>query len=547
MDARASSPSHQSGSLQPGARTQTSSPQASASDEPLLTVGVIARDEQGVLEATLDSARTIADELLVLDTGSTDGTVEIARGGGARVVEMPWQDDFSAARNCVLEEAAGRWLLWLDAGERIDGESAEAIREFVREQADPDKVYMLLVELAPTNRQSSSEQIAQPRLMPLITGLKFHGRIRETLQPAILGLGMSVELAPGRILCHPRRHDPKWQEARCRRNLRIVAAENGRSKAPEPRLLLAMGEAFENLGDTKVARAAYAEAVRASEQGSTERLEAYYGLITSYSGDPECTDELVGSCVSALEAFPLDAQLLCALGNCLQERGHLELATRAFEAAVRHGQIDLETWHLREVADIAAVCLSLTLQLQKQDDQAREILEEVLEDRDSTRVRRSLIDLHVRHGRSGEALEELKKLPQSAVELAALEDAVRGACHALREDWVAALGHLQSAYVAGCRDPLCLRWLAVTLLSNGQIDAAEPVLRDWKAVEPGNAELMTYLEGVERARGPSGSKRDPGKQVRIDPAGCAPGSGSPTLLPGTPVPLDPSLDPTGMD
>ena len=72
-----------------------------------------------------------------------------------------------------------------------------------------------------------------------------------------------------------------------------------------------------------------------------------------------------------------------------------------------------------------------------------------------------------------------------------------GACKAATKDWLQALGYLQSAYVGGCHDPFCLRWLVVTLVSNGQLEAARPVLNEWLQREPSSAEALAYLERMQ--------------------------------------------------
>ena len=87
---------------------------------PRLSVAMIVRDAEQLLRETLDSVREIADEIVVCDTQSADKTVEIAARLATRVVQCPWTDDFSAARNACLEHVTGDWVLWLDAGERLD-------------------------------------------------------------------------------------------------------------------------------------------------------------------------------------------------------------------------------------------------------------------------------------------------------------------------------------------------------------------------------------------------------------------------------------------
>src|SRR6185369_8334423 len=82
-----------------------------------LALVMIARDEARCIERCLDSVRAHVDEMLVLDTGSSDGTPEIARRAGARVASFAWCDDFAAARNAALALADADWSLVLDADE----------------------------------------------------------------------------------------------------------------------------------------------------------------------------------------------------------------------------------------------------------------------------------------------------------------------------------------------------------------------------------------------------------------------------------------------
>lgn len=101
---------------------------------PTLTLAMIVRDEAEHLRDCLESVRAVVDQIVVVDTGSQDGTPEIARELGAEVYFFPWQDDFSAARNESLQYARGDWVLWLDADERLAPESAEPLRALLRRE-----------------------------------------------------------------------------------------------------------------------------------------------------------------------------------------------------------------------------------------------------------------------------------------------------------------------------------------------------------------------------------------------------------------------------
>jgi glycosyltransferase involved in cell wall biosynthesis len=89
------------------------------SAKPLLSLAMIVRDEEDTLAGALEDARHFCDELIVVDTGSVDGTIEIARTFGAKVFHFDWIDDFAAARNFSFAQASGSWILWLDADDRI--------------------------------------------------------------------------------------------------------------------------------------------------------------------------------------------------------------------------------------------------------------------------------------------------------------------------------------------------------------------------------------------------------------------------------------------
>lgn len=94
---------------------------------PLLSLCLVVRDEAQLLASAL-AARDVADECIVVDTGSTDGTPEIARDLGARVVHHPWTGSLGEARNRYLAEARGRWVLVLDGDERLAPRDLPRIR-----------------------------------------------------------------------------------------------------------------------------------------------------------------------------------------------------------------------------------------------------------------------------------------------------------------------------------------------------------------------------------------------------------------------------------
>jgi tetratricopeptide (TPR) repeat protein len=91
-----------------------------------LSAALIVKDEADHLDACLTSLRGLVDEIVVVDTGSTDGTVAIAQAHDAVIGHVPWRGDFSAPRNRSLDLATGDWILYVDADERVQGDFAAA-------------------------------------------------------------------------------------------------------------------------------------------------------------------------------------------------------------------------------------------------------------------------------------------------------------------------------------------------------------------------------------------------------------------------------------
>jgi tetratricopeptide (TPR) repeat protein len=156
-------------------------PEAAAPFQPArISVVMIARNEEQFLEDCLRSVQGVVDEIVLVDTGSTDRTMEIARRFGAKVVEYPWNDDFSAARNVSLEHATGDWALWLDADERLAASEGDLLR-YLANAAEPNVGgYMVNIR----NYMSRAEHAEvcwhrACRLFRLDTRIRFSGRIHE--------------------------------------------------------------------------------------------------------------------------------------------------------------------------------------------------------------------------------------------------------------------------------------------------------------------------------------------------------------------------------
>lgn len=490
-----------------------------------LSVAVIVRDAEDCLAATLDSVRNLADEIVVLDTGSRDSSVRIARQKATKVVSHVWTDDFAAARNAALAEVTGDWVLWLDAGETIALDAAEALRRLVDQEADEQTAYYLLIRTPAQGANIAGEQVAQVRLHPRLPDLQFQGRVRESLRVAIEQLQLKTAGLAFTLHRGAREHNQPLRQQRAERNLRLAKLGIG-DEGPQPRLLNCMGEAAQALGDHAASSQFHREALMHSAAGSGDMLEAYYGLLTAMEGEPDSRDVQLQLCMKALDAYPLDAQLLCAVGGYLQSQGHLEFAARAYQLSARHGQINLEIWHLEGLQEITTSCYAQTLQLLGREQDAIQLLQQELAANPlATRLRRQLLELHVSRACYDEALAVANAMPRGVSNREALRSAVRGACLAAEGSWISAKTYLETAHRDGCQEPLCLRWLTQTHLALGETEAAATTLEQWSAIDPLSGELRQARQAV------LGS--GPRRSIRVDQS--APAITGPSRLGSVPA------------
>jgi len=154
--------------------------------EPRLSLCMIVRDEEERLGECLDTVRGLVDEIVVVDTGSTDRTVELAEKYGARIGHFAWCDDFAAARNESLKLATGDWIMWLDADDRLPVEHHGEIRRLLSEGRD--RAYFFVLD----DRGYESVSCLQMRLFPNLDGVTFEMPIHEQVTPSLARLGIDT-------------------------------------------------------------------------------------------------------------------------------------------------------------------------------------------------------------------------------------------------------------------------------------------------------------------------------------------------------------------
>lgn len=172
----------------------------------VLTLAVIVKNERRMLPELLEQHRHLADEIVVLDTGSQDGSPELAESAGARVTRVDWPGSFSEARNHSLSLAAHPWILVLDADERIAvGDHAE-VRKAIAESSGAEIFRLIqrtysddaeLLDWRPVDSphargRAGAYDVRLGRLFPRRPDLRFEGVIHEMIEPSAKRAGLTV-------------------------------------------------------------------------------------------------------------------------------------------------------------------------------------------------------------------------------------------------------------------------------------------------------------------------------------------------------------------
>lgn len=145
---------------------------------------VIVKNEERNIGQWIDNVKNIADEMIVVDTGSTDKTVEIAEKGGANVFHFEWRDDFSAAKNYAWSKAKGEWIIFLDADEYFSVRAQKELRPLIEQINGNKKIVGINSPLHNIDADQGNHLISsmiQSRVFRNMKTLRYVGRIHESL------------------------------------------------------------------------------------------------------------------------------------------------------------------------------------------------------------------------------------------------------------------------------------------------------------------------------------------------------------------------------
>jgi tetratricopeptide (TPR) repeat protein len=320
-----------------------------------LTLCLIAKNEESMLPGCLESVRGVVDDIVLVDTGSTDRTMALARAAGATVVERPWDDDFSAPRNLAVEHARGDWILMLDADERLAPGAGRALQAAVRRGG----FHLGMVRLHNAARKDApaAEILAGPAragtvmLLPRVfrnaDGLAWRGAIHETVGEWILRTKGRRVLLDVDVIHLGYTPDMLASRAKRERNLALLrkrVAQEGEDITAHGYLALELLEAGQpEEADAVVARA-WALLDRQPAWRCFSRITAARGLLALRKADAAMAIETADRGerqngphpdFDYLRGFGHEIEAVRATPRSAGRAGHLQAAAAAYQAALR--------------------------------------------------------------------------------------------------------------------------------------------------------------------------------------------------------------------
>ena len=292
---------------------------------PLLSGCIIARNDATQIGRCIESLATVATEVIVVDTGSTDDTAAVARGAGARVENFPWCDDFSAARNHALGFAQHDWIVVLDTDEVLAPNQDQLILDLI---SRPEAYgYSCQIRNAlPGGNEFVSQMTRLFRNDPRI---RFAGRVHEHVDPALEKLGHPPEPCELTILHSGYGVDEATNRAKAERNLKGLLQDYHEN--PKNLLLpVKIGQLYVTLGEHRRALKFLQRGTASSDHALA--AEAYNGIagIHLAKHDFEPALRACAKSISRVQyqrmAYVIVSQILHAMGRYRDAEAQLSIA-----------------------------------------------------------------------------------------------------------------------------------------------------------------------------------------------------------------------------
>ena len=467
----------------------------------LVSLCMIVRNEEQQLADCLAPVASLFDEVVIVDTGSSDKTPAVAARFTPHVFHFPWRDDFSAARNEALRLSTGNWIFWLDADDRITPDNVNKLRDCLLQLDGRPRAYLMNTACTSRYECEGSHLVTHTRLFRRHPDLRWRGRVHEQLRPEVHTLGYELAWCDVRI-DHSGYADQGVYQRKLQRDLRLLRMDYA-IDPDDASTLIHLGLTCFHLGRFQPART-YLERLLALTQTPSDHLRQVYGVLASMFMREGRTLEALNTLDRAVAIFPWADDLLYPRAECLYE---LDRYSEARETLMRiltgtgtpqyRGGVPDDIRDKRAARKLADIC-----RLQHDFVQAEVVLRDVLAHFPQDTLSwytlgRVYLDSQQRV-RLLSALEGLKSCPQGEV----FATMLRAMWYLNAREFDAAGQAIEELIGLAPQMPmpriLRVEWLAQTAAPiTNRIQSCRDLLR----VQPGNQEARKLLANLEAIAG----------------------------------------------
>lgn len=308
---------------------------------------MIVRDEEALLARCLNSIRDVVDEIIIVDTGSKDGTKEIAKAYTDKIYDFKWEDDFAAARNFSFAKATKDYTLWLDADDIVSPQDRSAFM-VLKETLDSNvDIVMMKYHLTPIGGHKIIASLDRERLVKTEREFRWVNPVHEYI--ACQGVSIKVDIG----IIHQKIKLPT------RRNLEIFEKYRAAGNILDQRSLFYYARELFKWGEAEKAMAYYEEFLQTTGEMASKYLDSCIDMSQYY----EAKGDLANSLKSLIRFFEKEgprAEICCKLGYYYKDRGDYEKAISWFKIAPYTyqseylGKIMHDYWHYIPYMELCA-------------------------------------------------------------------------------------------------------------------------------------------------------------------------------------------------
>ena len=295
---------------------------------------VITKNEENNIGQWLEGVKPLASEIIVVDTGSEDRTVELAKAAGAEVYFFPWCGDFSAAKNFALDQATGDWIVFLDADEIFSVASIPKVRQYIEKFHSDRRIVGIICQLLNIDKDHDNRLIDtayQMRVFRNEKSLRYIGEVHEMICSQAIGI-RKLQLTD--LTIYHTGYSSALVKKKCERNLVILQEKVKKEGGEKPAHYPYFTDIYMGLGDyEKVIH--YAELTLKKKSGLVGMQgKAYRRLLDAMNLLKKSSEERLQMADIAIAAMPEMPEFLGDKGMILAEMKRYEEAKQALLQAL---------------------------------------------------------------------------------------------------------------------------------------------------------------------------------------------------------------------